>query len=112
MAAAATIKNSSKTVATEVAKTTKNTTTLWDIKTTADRKISYTFNSQKVDAYRDPKTGYWWSKDITGHGDSAYKVFEERKGGKELHWIMDADKFGNKLENKHKSKTGTIIKIK
>jgi RHS repeat-associated protein len=76
-------------------KSTKNTKTLWDIKTTADKKITYKFHGETVTAYRDPKTGYWWAKDTTGHGDSAFKVFKEAKGGKELHWIADADKYGN-----------------
>ncbi|MCY9764949.1 polymorphic toxin-type HINT domain-containing protein, partial [Paenibacillus alvei] len=90
----------------------KNTTTLWDIKTGADKKISYKFNGDTVTAYRDPKTGLWWSKDTTGHADSAYKVFKEAKGGKELHWVADSDKFGNYIDGKHKSSTGTVIKIK
>ncbi|SFK03765.1 hypothetical protein SAMN04488574_1461, partial [Bacillus sp. 71mf] len=93
-------------------KSTKNTTTLWDIKTTADKKVKYKFNGDTVTAYRDPKTGLWWAKDTTGHGDSAFKVFKEAKGGKELHWIADSDKYGNFILDKHKSSTGTVIKIK
>ncbi|MGN8048013.1 T7SS effector LXG polymorphic toxin, partial [Bacillus sp. 22190] len=93
-------------------KSTKNTTTLWDIKTTADKTIKYKFNGDTVTAYRDPKTGLWWAKDTTGHGNSAFKVFKEAKGGKELHWIADSDKYGNYMINKHKSSTGTVIKIK
>jgi hypothetical protein len=38
-------------------KSTKNTTTLWDIKTTADKTLKYKFNGNTVTAYRDPKTG-------------------------------------------------------
>ncbi|MGG3887424.1 hypothetical protein ABEV63_26110 [Brevibacillus panacihumi] len=58
MAAAGAIKYSGKNTTTtnEVTKATKNTTTLWDIKTTADKKISYKFNGQNVDAYRDPNS--------------------------------------------------------
>ncbi|WP_353958378.1 hypothetical protein [Bacillus sp. DX4.1] len=93
-------------------KSTKNTTTLWDIKTTADKKVKYKFNGDTVTAYRDPKTGLWWAKDTTGHGDSAFKVFKEAKGGKELHWVADSDKYGNFILDKHKSSTGTVIKIK
>ncbi|WP_276569546.1 ribonuclease YeeF family protein [Bacillus xiamenensis] len=93
-------------------KSTKNTTTLWDIKTTADKTIKYKFNGDTVTAYRDPKTGLWWAKDTTGHGNSAFKVFKEAKGGKELHWVADSDKYGNYMINKHKSSTGTVIKIK
>ena len=111
-AAAGAIKNTTKTATIKATQSAKNTTTLWDIKTTADKKISYRFGGQNVDAYRDPKTGYWWAKDTTGHGNSAYKVFKEAKGGKELHWVADADEYGNFILDKHKSSTGTIIKIK
>lgn len=91
---------------------TPNTTTKWDIKTGADKKIDYKFNGSTVSAYRDPKTGLWWAKDTTGHADSAFKVFKEAKGGKELHWVADADEYGNYIVGKHKSSTGTVIKIK
>ncbi|MEZ2661647.1 hypothetical protein ACBP89_27305, partial [Aneurinibacillus aneurinilyticus] len=96
----------------ETNKSTKNTKTLWDIKTTADKTVKYRFNGDTVTAYRDPKTGLWWAKDTTTHGGSTYKVFKEAKGGKELHWIADADEYGNFIEGKHKSNTGTVIKIK
>lgn len=89
----------------------KNTTTLWDVKTNAKAKISYNFHGQKVTAYQDnTKKGYWWAKDTTRHGGSAYKVYEKR--GNELHWISDADEYGNFIANKHKSITGTIIKLR
>ncbi|WP_018756419.1 polymorphic toxin-type HINT domain-containing protein [Paenibacillus terrigena] len=91
---------------------TPNTTTKWDIKTGADKKIDYKFNGSTVSAYRDPKTGMWWAKDTTGHADSAFKVFKEAKGGKELNWVSDADEYGNFIVGKHKSSTGTVIKIK
>lgn len=93
-------------------KSTKNTTTLWDIKTTADKTLKYKFNGGIVTAYRDPKTGLWWAKDTTGYANSAFKVFKEAKGGKELHWVADSDKYGNYILDKHKSSTGTVIKIK
>lgn len=50
---------------------------MWDIKTNAVAKLTYTFNNQKVTAYQD-SNGYWWAKDLTGHGNSAFKVFEKR----------------------------------
>ncbi|WHX49762.1 RHS repeat-associated core domain-containing protein [Paenibacillus woosongensis] len=88
---------------------TKNQTILWDIKTNAVAKLTYTFNNQKVTAYQD-SNGYWWAKDLTGHGNSAFKVFEKK--GNELHWISDADKYGNFITDKHKGQSGTTIKIK
>ncbi|MEI4803821.1 hypothetical protein WAZ07_21800 [Bacillus sp. FJAT-51639] len=60
-------------------KSTKNATTLWEIKTTADKKVKYKFNGDTVTAYRDPKTCLWWGKDINGHGDSVFKVFKKEK---------------------------------
>jgi len=101
-----------KNATTGKGKSTKNTTTLWDIKTTADKTLKYKFNGDIVTAYRDPKTGLWWAKDTTGHANSAFKVFKEAKGGKELHWVADSDKYGNFILDKHKSSTGTVIKIK
>ncbi|MEW9677686.1 hypothetical protein ABRT01_16135 [Lentibacillus sp. L22] len=74
--------------------------------------MKYKFNGENVTAYRDPKTKLWWAKDTTGQGDSAFKVFKEAKGGKELHWLADSDKYGNFIPDKHKSQTGTVIKIK
>lgn len=43
---------------------------------------------------------------MTEHADSASKVFELRKGGKELHWVADADEYGNFIVGKHKSDKG------
>ena len=94
------------------AKPKKNTKTPWDIKTGASDKINYRINGQNVSAYQDPKTGLYWAKDTEGHGGSAFKVFELRKGGKELYWIADADEFGNYIKNKHKGDTGLVIKVK
>ncbi|WP_447663665.1 polymorphic toxin-type HINT domain-containing protein [Paenibacillus sp. D51F] len=87
---------------------TPNTTTKWDIKTNAKAELTYNFHGQKVKAYQD-SNGYWWAKDTTGHGCSAYKVFEKK--GKELHWKADADEYGNWITDKHKSQTGTVIKL-
>ncbi|MDD3022183.1 MAG: polymorphic toxin-type HINT domain-containing protein [Alphaproteobacteria bacterium] len=58
-------------------------------------------------AYRDPKTGLWWSKDTAGHGGSTWKVFEETKTG--LKWKGDADQFGDFLKGKHKGPIGEFI---
>ena len=52
---------------------------------------------------RDPSTGIWWSEDQTGHGSSAWKVYD--KNGV---WVADADVFGDYM-NKHKSETGKNI---
>ncbi|WP_432776585.1 hypothetical protein AAFJ72_07110 [Brevibacillus gelatini] len=87
---------------------TPNTTTKWDIKSNAKAELTYNFHGQKVKAYQD-SNGYWWAKDTTGHGGSAYKVFEKK--GKELHWVADADEYGNRITDKHKSQTGTVIKL-
>ncbi|MFD1395685.1 hypothetical protein ACFQ40_07915 [Kroppenstedtia eburnea] len=57
--------------------------------------------------YQQPD-GTWWAKDTTGHGDSAYKVFQET--GKEFKWLYDADKNGIKIVGKHKGEKGKIIK--
>lgn len=52
-------------------------------------------------------TGLWWSRDNAGHGGSAWKVFEARSDG--LHWIADADEFGDFIPGKHKGPTGLFI---
>ena len=57
--------------------------------------------------YRDGQTGLWWSKDSTGHGGSAYKVFRETSTS--LEWIADADKHGQFIPDKHKGNTGKSI---
>lgn len=87
---------------------TPNTTTKWDTKSNAKAELTYNFHGQKVKAYQD-SNGYWWAKDTTGHGGSAYKVFEKK--GKELHWVADADEYGNWITDKHKSQTGMVIKL-
>jgi hypothetical protein len=70
--------------------------------------LTYSFNGQRVNAYQD-SNGYWWVRDIAGHGGSAYKVYEKR--GKKLYWKADADEYGNWITDKHKSQTGTVIQI-
>lgn len=92
--------------------TTKNTKTKWDIKTNASDKVDYNINGQKVSAYQDPKTGFYWSRDTEGHGGSAFKVFKMRKGGKELEWVSDADEYGNFITDKYKGSTGLVVKVK
>ncbi|WP_342428628.1 polymorphic toxin-type HINT domain-containing protein [Paenibacillus sp. FSL L8-0158] len=88
-----------------------NKTTKWDIKMNAKGKVTYKFHGDTITAYQDnTKKGYWWAKDTTGHGGSAYKVFEKK--GNSLHWITDADEYGNFITGKHKSTTGTVIKLK
>ncbi|MGK9172782.1 RHS repeat-associated core domain-containing protein [Yokenella regensburgei] len=57
--------------------------------------------------YKDGKTGLWWSKDTTGHGGSAYKIYTENSTS--LEWIADADKDGQFMPDKHKGDTGKNI---
>ncbi|MCA7996837.1 RHS repeat-associated core domain-containing protein [Burkholderia metallica] len=52
---------------------------------------------------RDPGTGMWWSEDQTGHGNSAWKVYDKNGA-----WVADADVYGDYM-NKHKSDTGKSI---
>ena len=49
----------------------------------------------------------WWAKDVTGHGKSKFKVFQETDKG--LKWIADADEFGQFIDGKHKGGTGNFI---
>ncbi|PYG83878.1 hypothetical protein LY28_03798 [Ruminiclostridium sufflavum DSM 19573] len=104
--------NSATQGGSEAGGTTKNTKTPWDIKTNATDKIDYKINGQNVSAYKDPNTGLYWARDTEGHGGSAFKVFEMKKGGKELQWKADADEFGNFITDKHKGSTGLTIKVK
>ena len=57
--------------------------------------------------YKDGQTGLWWSKDTTGHGGSAFKVYRETSTS--LEWIADADKHGQFIPAKHKGDTGRSI---
>ncbi|MCS2147573.1 RHS repeat-associated core domain-containing protein [Scandinavium manionii] len=57
--------------------------------------------------YKDGKTGLWWSKDTTGHGGSAYKVYRETSTS--LEWVADADENGQFMPDKHKGNTGKSI---
>ncbi len=57
--------------------------------------------------YQDPNTQLWWSKDLSNHGGSCYKVFKECAKGFE--WQFDADSLGQAILNKHKGPTGLFI---
>ncbi|MFB7429628.1 polymorphic toxin-type HINT domain-containing protein [Streptomyces hydrogenans] len=50
---------------------------------------------------------YWWSKDITGHGESKWKIFTETKKG--LEWYRDADANGTYIVGKHKGDAGKSV---
>jgi hypothetical protein len=73
-------------------------------------------NSEKVAEHRrfgkfyKHSDGTWWSKDLDGHGGSAWKVFKEKNG--KLEWFKDADKYGDYIEGKHKSDVGKVINMK
>jgi hypothetical protein len=54
----------------------------------------------------DHKTKSWWSADLTGHGESAWKVFKPDGA-----WLADADIYGDYM-SKHKSKTGQSTNFK
>jgi hypothetical protein len=52
-------------------------------------------------------TGLYWSKDAAGHGGSVWKVYREGSDG--LHWVADADQYGDFIVVKHKSDIGVLI---
>lgn len=60
-----------------------------------------------VTYHYDNITRTWWSKDATGHGESAWKVHE--KNGD---WRADADVYGDYMIGKHKGETGKKIDFK
>ncbi|MDD4890782.1 MAG: hypothetical protein PHU85_12735, partial [Phycisphaerae bacterium] len=47
---------------------------------------------------QDPKTALWWTRDIAGHGGSAWKIYKETAKG--LEWLRDADIYGTFMVNK------------
>ncbi|MCX2433424.1 hypothetical protein [Pedobacter sp. GR22-10] len=49
-------------------------------------------------------------KDFAGHGESTFKVYEQK--GSKLIWKADADKYGNFIKGKHKSEFGKIVDMK
>lgn len=44
--------------------------------------------------YLDPKKQQWWSVDKTGHGESAWKVYDESGA-----WLADTDICGDRMSN-------------
>jgi len=60
----------------------------------------------RVKYFFDPKTRQWWSPDQTGHGGSAWKVYNSDGS-----WRADADRYGDFM-SKHKSETGKNIDFK
>ncbi|KRE59424.1 hypothetical protein ASG78_16265 [Nostocoides sp. Soil756] len=60
--------------------------------------------------YSKQADGTWWSRDTAGHGESAWKVYEEVPGG--LKWYRDADRYGTYIDPalKHKSDVGMNVR--
>jgi hypothetical protein len=77
---------------------------LWEI-TEAGTEATRTGPFGKL--YKSKSDGLWWSKDTAGHGQSAWKVYEETAEG--LRWRADADVYGDFIVGKHKSPTGKFI---
>ncbi|MYT26435.1 hypothetical protein GTW69_40270 [Streptomyces sp. SID7760] len=61
----------------------------------------------KTTFYKSASDGTWWTPDVTGHGESAFKVYRETSKG--LEWISDADKYGDYMPEKWKGDTGKFI---
>ncbi|MDO0935952.1 polymorphic toxin-type HINT domain-containing protein [Streptomyces sp. DG2A-72] len=61
----------------------------------------------KTTFYKSASDGTWWTPDVTGHGESAFKVYRETSKG--LEWISDADKYGDYMPDKWKGDTGKFI---
>jgi RHS repeat-associated protein len=57
--------------------------------------------------YKSASDGTWWTADVTGHGKSAFKVYQQNKKG--LEWIADADRYGDHMPDKWKGETGRFI---
>lgn len=53
--------------------------------------------------------GYWYSKDLAGHGGSVFKVHVERGG--ELIWKADLDGSMQPIDGKYKGDTGRVIPL-
>ncbi|WP_284415750.1 RHS repeat-associated core domain-containing protein, partial [Acidovorax sp. SUPP3334] len=60
----------------------------------------------RVKIMRDPKDGKWYSEDQTGHGGSAWKVFNGNE--KNMTWEADLDEYGDVM-SKHKGEAGKSI---
>jgi RHS repeat-associated protein len=56
--------------------------------------------------YLEPKKQQWWSVDKTGHGESAWKVYDESGA-----WLADTDIYGDRM-SKHKSGVGKNINFR
>jgi RHS repeat-associated protein len=61
----------------------------------------------KTTFYKSASDGTWWTRDVKGHGGSAFKVYRETSSG--LEWIKDADEFGDYISGKWKGSTGYSI---
>ncbi|MBB5938009.1 polymorphic toxin-type HINT domain-containing protein [Streptomyces zagrosensis] len=61
----------------------------------------------KTTFHKSASDGTWWTPDVTGHGESAFKVYRETSKG--LEWISDADKYGDYMPDKWKGDTGKFI---
>ncbi|QNE77537.1 sugar-binding protein [Streptomyces finlayi] len=61
----------------------------------------------KTTFHKSASDGTWWTPDVTGHGQSAFKVYRETSKG--LEWISDADKYGTYMPDKWKGDTGKFI---
>lgn len=77
---------------------------LWEI-TKDGTSETKSWGSRKY--YKSRSDGLWWSKDDAGHGNSVWKVYTEDKRG--LHWIRDADEYGDFIVGKHKGDAGVFI---
>ena len=84
-----------------------NTKTKWDINKYSKGEVKTSYNGTPMKAQFDGK--YYWLQDKGGHGNSAFKVFKQ--SGKKLHWVYDADEYGNFILNKHKGPIGLVLNI-
>ena len=71
--------------------------------------VGKTINHPKFGKFIQDNTisNRWWSKDLAGHGGSAWKVLELK--GNKMKQIFDADKYGNFINGKHKGPIGKVI---
>ncbi|MDR1346784.1 MAG: hypothetical protein LBK03_08815, partial [Bacteroidales bacterium] len=89
----------------EIAETTlKESRNLWQL--TEKGSLSIKHHSKYGNFYKGTDN-LWWSVDKAKHGDSSFKVFQEKDKG--LEWIHNADKYGDFITNQHKSNTGQFI---
>ena len=51
--------------------------------------------------------GLWWAKDTVGHGESAFRAFQETPKG--LQSFKNANKYSDFITGKHKSDIGKFI---